>query len=157
MPLIEYTPNLPDAGTLAGTEPLAVIDPDTGLPVQTTTQDIADLAPAPAAGSLARTQFAAGNAGRWNDTALTDTTYTMVDADVVLDGSGLGAATDVALPSAASSPGRLLWVKCSGTQDITLTPAAGTIGGSAAVTLASGSVVAVYVAVGTDWKNILSL
>lgn len=196
MPLLENTPFLPPASTLDGTEQISVIGED-GLPVQTTTADIAGLASANDAdvlvktansglsservvtdtstiavdwattgqakfgvvdSSLARGKLAAGNAGRWNVTVLTDGTYTVVDADVVLDGSALGVGgTNAALPPAASHPGRMLWVKCSATEDITLTPTAGTIAGGADVTLAGGAVAAMYVAVGTDWKNILSL
>lgn len=110
-----------------------------------------------AAGAVTRAKLAAGNSGRSNVTALTSPTYTLVDADVVLDGSALAGASAVALPPAADNLGRTLWVKGSASEGIDLTPTAGTVNGAASVGLGAGTSVAMFVAAGTDWVLVFAI
>lgn len=107
--------------------------------------------------SLARGKLAPGNAGRYGVTSLTGGAYILVDADVVLDGSVMGATADVTLPPAGSHLGRVLWVKGNATEGIDLTPTGGTINGAATVGLAAGTEVAMFVAAGTDWVLVFAI
>lgn len=108
MPLLEFVPTLPAAGTLAGTEKIGVIGAD-GLPVQTTAQAIANLF-AVADGSITAPMLAAALAAKlWTlDITVGDETLDKIILTIQVkdvNGTNVAAATQLAFKPCSTLDG----------------------------------------------------